>query len=125
MRATAVYHYAQSAYVKNPSNPLITASTYPQTPIACVSSYYDPSYRYTASGTTFDSSKNVPIFAGKTLPWNTDLNGKSNNGIVYQVPTTTASNLSNGNRSRGDQKMSHMKSHGIGTKTSLDLILSG
>jgi len=30
-----------------------------------------------------------------------------------------------GNRSRGDQKMSHMKSHGIGTKTSLDLILSG
>ncbi len=99
MRATAVYHYAQSAYVKNPSNPLITASTYPQTPIACVSSYYDPSYRYTTnvSGTitTFDSSKNVPIFAGKTLPWNTDLYGKSNNGIVYQVPNTTASNLSN------------------------------
>ncbi len=78
MRATAVYHYAQSTY--DPTTP----ANY-QTPIACVSSYYDPS--------SIDSSKNVTTFAGKTLPWNTDVKGKSNNGIVYQAPTTTATSI--------------------------------
>ncbi len=78
MRATAVYHYAQSTY--DPTTP----ANY-QTPIACVSSYYDPS--------SIDSSKNVTTFAGKTLLWNTDAKGKSNNGIVYQAPTTTATSI--------------------------------
>jgi len=66
MRATAVYHYAESSYEQgdNPS----------QDPIACVSSYYDP--------TTEETSKNLD-----GLPWNADTNGKSNNGIVYPAPT--------------------------------------
>jgi len=60
MRATAVYHYATSAY--DPNSP-----TNYQTPIACVSSYYDPTNSTTAAN--------------------------SNNGIAYKAPTTTASSL--------------------------------
>ncbi|NEP75393.1 MAG: hypothetical protein F6K25_27965 [Okeania sp. SIO2G4] len=65
MRATAVYHYAESSYEKG--------TTPTQTPIACVSSYYDP--------TSEETSMNL-----NGLPWNADPNGKSNNGIVYQKP---------------------------------------
>ncbi len=68
MRATAVYHYKNNAGDD-------------QTPIACVSSYHDPSYIYQDAGKVFDSTKN------KTgLPWNADTNGKSNNGVVYNFP---------------------------------------
>ncbi|MGI8499589.1 MAG: hormogonium polysaccharide biosynthesis protein HpsA [Hassallia sp.] len=72
MRATAVYHYKNNAGDQ-------------QTPIACVSSYHDPSYIYqNAAGVVFDSTKN------KTgLPWNADTNGKSNNGVVYNFPGRT------------------------------------
>ncbi|MGB3532284.1 MAG: hormogonium polysaccharide biosynthesis protein HpsA [Microcoleaceae cyanobacterium] len=58
MRATAVYHYAQDAI--NPSD-----GDNDQEPIACVSSYYDPSTSATATDPTI-----------------------SNNGIVYNPPTT-------------------------------------
>jgi hypothetical protein len=67
MRATAVYHYAQDAF--NPPTEL------EQKPIACVSSYYDPSNVITAGNTTaaISGADNVP---------------KSNNGKVYGPPTT-------------------------------------
>lgn len=61
MRATAVYHYANNAF--NPPTDLT------QTPIACVSSYYDPSDVVTAA--------NPPATGAK-----------SNNGKVYGPPTT-------------------------------------
>ncbi|WP_210407575.1 hormogonium polysaccharide biosynthesis protein HpsA, partial [Hydrocoleum sp. CS-953] len=48
-----------------------------QQPIACISSYYDP----TDSTTALNEDE---------LLWNTDPNGKSNNGIVYKAPTTRA-----------------------------------
>ncbi len=67
MRATAVYHYAQDAF-----NPPADAV---QEPIACVSSYYDPSTSITAQNEG-------------GLPWNDDPNGASNNGIVYGKPQT-------------------------------------
>ena len=66
MRATAVYHYAGGTG---------TSPNYvDRTPIACVSSYYDPTNATTA--------RNANI-----LPWNNTLSGgKSNNGIVYSPP---------------------------------------
>ncbi|MBH8555072.1 hypothetical protein I8751_22525 [Nostocaceae cyanobacterium CENA357] len=64
MRATAVYHYK----ISNGTD---------QTPIACVSSYYDP--------TTDVTSKNK-----SGLPWNAATGGKSNNGIVYDFPGRNA-----------------------------------
>ncbi|MBW4662898.1 MAG: hormogonium polysaccharide biosynthesis protein HpsA [Chroococcus sp. CMT-3BRIN-NPC107] len=63
MRATAVYHYVSSAGTS-------------QTPIACVSSYYDPTNATTA--------KNKINFDGG---YGTDTtNGRSNNGVVYLTP---------------------------------------
>jgi type II secretory pathway pseudopilin PulG len=75
MRASAIYHYAD-----NPSDPNAKLA---DSPLACVSSYYDPSYRYSKGGTVFDSSLNRP-----GLPMGSDANGKSNNGIVYRAPET-------------------------------------
>jgi len=73
MRATAVYHYQNNSGVA-------------QTPIACVSSYYDPTNSTTAKNQS-------------SLPWNNATGGKSNNGIVYSFPgrtlnTTTVAALS-------------------------------
>ncbi|WP_144018159.1 MULTISPECIES: hormogonium polysaccharide biosynthesis protein HpsA [Planktothrix] len=70
MRATAVYHYASDPY--DPVN-----SDTDQQPIACVSSYYDPTNRITA--------KNLIDVEG--LEKDTT-NGKSNNGVAYPKPTT-------------------------------------
>ncbi|MEJ1930277.1 hormogonium polysaccharide biosynthesis protein HpsA [Nostoc sp. NIES-2111] len=73
MRATVVYHYKSSSY----------SQTSP-TPIACVSSYYDP--------TDKDTARNL-----SALPWNPPADpgatfdaakARSNNGIVYDFPTT-------------------------------------
>jgi hypothetical protein len=73
MRATAVYMYNDNAYdAENPG-------TY-QRPVACVSSYYDPTDAITARNET-------------GLPWAADSKGKSNNGIVYGAPTVTAAAL--------------------------------
>ncbi|MCP9296957.1 MAG: hormogonium polysaccharide biosynthesis protein HpsA [Planktothrix agardhii LY1] len=75
MRATAVYHYADQY------NLVADAEKKPspgrQTPIACVSSYYDPTNSTTA--------KNI-----NGLPWNSDPNGRSNNGIVYPATALTS-----------------------------------
>lgn len=73
MRATAVYMYNKNAY--DAANP----GTY-QKPVACVSSYYDPTDAITARNET-------------GLPWAADSKGKSNNGIVYGAPTVTAAAL--------------------------------
>ncbi|MEG4024152.1 hormogonium polysaccharide biosynthesis protein HpsA [Microcoleus sp. S13C4] len=74
MRASAIYHYAD--------NTSDQAAKLADTPLACVSSYYDPSYRYSKGTTLFDSSLNRP-----GLPSGQNANGKSNNGIVYGPPT--------------------------------------
>lgn len=63
MRATAVYHYN-------------IASGTNQTPIACVSSYYDPT-----NATTAKNNVNVDGGYGVDL-----INGRSNNGVVYDFP---------------------------------------
>jgi hypothetical protein len=73
MRASALYHYA--------NNPSDQTAKLADSPLACVSSYYDPSYRYSKGGTLFDSSLNRP-----GLPSGSNANGKSNNGIVYGPP---------------------------------------
>ncbi|NEO57395.1 MAG: hypothetical protein F6K54_32565, partial [Okeania sp. SIO3B5] len=74
MRATAVYMYNDNAYDED------EPQTY-QTPVACVSNYYDPT---------------DPIRARNEsgLPWGADPNGRSNNGIVYKAPTVTSEALS-------------------------------
>ena len=74
MRATAVYHFQNNTYKPGTSNP--------QTPIACVSNYYDPTNTTTA--------KNQP-----TLPWNKATGGKSNNGIAYPAPNRSKSTYQN------------------------------
>ncbi|MEM1393440.1 MAG: hormogonium polysaccharide biosynthesis protein HpsA [Cyanobacteria bacterium P01_H01_bin.150] len=71
MRATVVYHFQNDTYKPGTNNP--------QTPIACVSSLYDP--------TNEDTAKNVEKYKNKTLSWNSSSTGNSNNGIVYAVPS--------------------------------------
>jgi hypothetical protein len=66
MRATAVYHYAQDIF-----DPEKNDTT--QKPIACISSYYDPSNRLTSVNPTNANKLNFP---------------QSNNGKVYGPPTT-------------------------------------
>jgi hypothetical protein len=71
MRATAVYHYKSNDY--NPQTPK---------PIACVSSYYDP--------TDNKSYKNMDSLPNASN-LEKDKDGKSNRGIVYPAPTKTVS----------------------------------
>lgn len=71
MRASVVYHYSSDFF--DPS----TDDT-DQQPIACVSSYYDPTNRITAK-----NSIDVDGGFGKDTT-----NGKSNNGVAYPKPTT-------------------------------------
>ncbi|MBD2485432.1 hypothetical protein H6G57_25960 [Planktothrix sp. FACHB-1365] len=70
MRASVVYHYSSDAF----DPPTDTD----QQPIACVSSYYDPTNRITAK-----NSIDVDGGFGKDTT-----NGKSNNGVAYPKPTT-------------------------------------
>jgi len=95
MRATAVYHYRSSRY---PSNAPGVAGTYPpddpisddQEPIACVSSYYNPSTPLTAHN-RIDRPD-----AGGSISWTAsgfispsatpNDNGLSINGLTYEVP---------------------------------------
>ncbi|MBE9051704.1 hypothetical protein IQ243_14975 [Nostocales cyanobacterium LEGE 11386] len=66
MRATAVYHYNIASYdEKAPA------------PIACVSSYYDP--------TSSVRAKNLDL---PTIPYDKAPGGASNNGVVYAAPNT-------------------------------------
>lgn len=78
MRATAVYHY-------NPTN---YNQDYPK-PIACVSSFYDPT-----NSTTAKNKTGLPGWAATTPTGfgGGGTGGKSNNGIVYGPPTKSASN---------------------------------
>ncbi|MEH2077236.1 MAG: hormogonium polysaccharide biosynthesis protein HpsA [Nostoc sp.] len=73
MRATAVYHYQASGY--SPTSP---------TPIACISSYYDPT-----NTTTAHNLNSLPSATG--FIYDKAANGLSNNGIVYPAPTKTVS----------------------------------
>jgi hypothetical protein len=95
MRATAVYHYKIDSGVD-------------QEPIACVSSYHDPSYRilndtnnngvFDTGETYADSRSNasgLPALPAGTLPANTAAGGKSNNGVVYTYPGRTTFNATN------------------------------
>ncbi|MEG3887024.1 hormogonium polysaccharide biosynthesis protein HpsA, partial [Microcoleus sp. herbarium19] len=104
MRATAVYQYANSNF--DATTPAATQPT--QTPLACVSSYYDPSNASTARNIS------TPLSPGGVLP---DVSGEgalapdiairaagrgtqqafigSNNGITYDPPTRAQSARSN------------------------------
>jgi len=78
MRATAVYHYAHDDD-NNPSTPA--------PPIACVSSFYDPTTRTTAynrSGLDNSVDTSTGRFADNDL--NLPAPGYSNNGITYGPP---------------------------------------
>src|SRR5579883_554039 len=85
MRATVVYHYQDSSY--DPKTP----TTY-QTPIACISSYYDPT-----SSTTARNQLGLPDVSLRTtnrnltgLP-NVTTAGNSNNGVVYSASSLSTS----------------------------------
>lgn len=79
MRATAVYHYKATSYdEKQPK------------PIACVSSYYDPTNSTTArnQSSLADVSPADSYLQGSNA-------GNSNNGIAYGPPTKAVSNYEN------------------------------
>ncbi len=93
MRATAVYHYQADSY--DPKTP----NDY-QTPIACVSSYYDPTNSTTAINQ--DTLPNVSLRDTK-LPTSqqkrgltglptvaSGSRGNSNNGVVYAFPSSAS-----------------------------------
>ncbi|MEG5234423.1 hormogonium polysaccharide biosynthesis protein HpsA [Microcoleus sp. AT9b-C3] len=92
MRASAVYHYAEEGYkaddIVPPAQPV-------QKPIACVSSYYDPSSALTAlnldglANVSGQGAQSPAVLAG--LPALGGAQRKfigSNNGITYPAPTT-------------------------------------
>lgn len=93
MRASVVYHYASESghYTEEDANRVETdgwsAINKPE-PIACVSSYYDPSTSITA--------KNED-----GLGWNSDPNGNSNNGIVYNPPGDRVASSASPNANTG------------------------
>ncbi|MEA5504231.1 hormogonium polysaccharide biosynthesis protein HpsA [Halotia wernerae UHCC 0503] len=90
MRATAVYHYKVDYGTD-------------QEPIACVSSYYDPSDENTSQNKTGITVPPIPPAVTPTivnLPWNAATNGKSNNGIVYNYPTDGRSTFFNTHKAR-------------------------
>jgi hypothetical protein len=76
MRATAVYHYNKDPY--NPQN----SDNY-QKPIACVSSYYNPTSSSTATTDGYD-----PNDATKA--------DKSNNGFSYKVSSKSSADVTRG-----------------------------
>jgi hypothetical protein len=79
MRATAVYHYKQTDY----------SQTAP-TPIACVSSFYDPTNSVTARNRT-----GLPNWTPPTGFGGGGTDGLSNNGIVYGPPTKGVADYQN------------------------------
>jgi hypothetical protein len=96
MRATAVYHYKSTGYdQKNPK------------PIACVSSYYDPTNENTAKN----------LFG---LPYADDENGNSNNGVVYSPPTKTETSYTAILNYQKDLKYPNGRLVNEGLKTALD-----
>lgn len=94
MRATAVYHYANATLDNNNYDPGTPNSL--QTPIACISSYYDPS-----TSSTGRNLNGLPDVSGQVIPGTNNLAGAqgttnigSNNGIVYPPPATARPGIS-------------------------------
>ncbi|NEO69642.1 hormogonium polysaccharide biosynthesis protein HpsA [Moorena sp. SIO3H5] len=83
MRASAVYHYTQNPGTD--TDPESENGNFNQEPIACVSSYYDPTDENSAKNNVESRDSN----------WDTPdrfdpNNGRSNNGIVYAFPGRNA-----------------------------------
>ncbi|MBW4676122.1 MAG: hormogonium polysaccharide biosynthesis protein HpsA [Desmonostoc geniculatum HA4340-LM1] len=85
MRATAVYHYNIDSYA-----PLAATADDYQTPMACVSSYYDPTNKDTARNTSTLSDVSGEVVGARPA------GARSNNGIVYEAPSTTAAGITRG-----------------------------
>lgn len=84
MRATAVYHYKSAGY----------SATTPR-PIACVSSYYDPTNQDTARNLA-SLAVDVSAVSPFSLPGDGSVaTGTSNNGIVYEPPDKAVSDYEN------------------------------
>ncbi len=91
MRATAVYHYKSTNYNQNAP-----------TPIACVSSYYDPTKIESArnQSTLPDVSTGYPISSTAdqrdltNAPTVSSTPGNSNNGVSYSAPTKDSTSYS-------------------------------
>ena len=87
MRATVVYHYIQ-----DPWNPDGDAAAKRQSPLACISSYYDPTTEKTAINRA--GLPNIKLReTDRTLAWGTTNTvttnpGNSHNGVVYSMPST-------------------------------------
>lgn len=77
MRASAVYHYTQDPPGTDPET-----KNFDQLPIACVSSYYDPTDENSAIN-------NVEYYLDPLGQVGPNRNGRSNNGIVYTFPGRT------------------------------------
>jgi hypothetical protein len=97
MRATAVYHYRYQSYDDPPPN----TGPY-QTPLACVSSYYDPTTKQTAKNrqglpdiSLRDPNLRTPFRAlTAPTPVPPGAAGLSNNGVSYRPPSKTAGTIS-------------------------------
>ncbi|MCF3578212.1 hormogonium polysaccharide biosynthesis protein HpsA [Planktothrix agardhii 1812] len=87
MRATVVYHY-----IKDPWNPDAVPADKRQSPLACISSYYDPTTEKTAMNRA--GLPNIKLReTDRTLAWGTANTvtanpGNSHNGVVYSMPST-------------------------------------
>ena len=91
MRATAVYHYKINAGTSS-------IGGIDQTPIACVSSYYDPRDANTAKN-------KVNVNGGYGID---TTNGRSNNGVVYSYPADGRTTFFTNNKARL-QKQANLK----------------
>ncbi|MFN3360173.1 MAG: hormogonium polysaccharide biosynthesis protein HpsA, partial [Pseudanabaenaceae cyanobacterium] len=85
MRASAIYHYKYDDFDPEKLTASSISADVFQRPVACVSSYYDP--------TTPETARNAPGLLWNTTDYNGNQRGRSNNGIVYPVPTETAANI--------------------------------
>ncbi|MBE8965323.1 hypothetical protein IQ277_03405 [Nostocales cyanobacterium LEGE 12452] len=104
MRATAVYHYNFDSY-----NPQAATPDDYQTPMACVSSYYNPTNQATATTNTYNASDLTTVAA-------------SNNGIVYAAPATTAAGVTRGQAVDGNGFFAAVTNDDDVTNTSVTLL---
>ncbi|MDZ7992056.1 MAG: hormogonium polysaccharide biosynthesis protein HpsA [Nostoc sp. EfeVER01] len=104
MRATVVYHYNFDSY-----NPLAATPDDYQTPMACVSSYYNPTNQATATTNTYNASDLTTVAA-------------SNNGIVYAAPATTAAGITRGQAVDGNGFFAAVTNDDDVTNTSVTLL---
>ncbi|MDZ8088203.1 MAG: hormogonium polysaccharide biosynthesis protein HpsA [Nostoc sp. DedQUE12b] len=109
MRATAVYHYKFNSY--DPQ----AADDY-QTPMACVSSYYDPTNKDTARNTGTLGDVSGEVIGARPA------GAKSNNGIVYEAPATTSAGITRGQTVDGNGFFALAASADDVTNTSVTLL---